>query len=560
MENIAFKNFNKTKVYNKIFSTFFFSILLYFTAAINNDTFMGFISVADYLTWHVIFEFTSVLVSFSIFTVTYFVYEESGNLSMIILGCAFLTMGLLDTFHTFSFKGMSDFFISNISANRATTLWIMSRVFGSLGFLISVSIPAFLKSNIKKGIIAGITFSFSIFLFIIVTYFPNVFPTMYIENMGLTRIKIVLEYIIIFIMVMIFIVVLSEYKRTYQRQDHQFMIALIFLISSEFAFTNYGSVYDALNYIGHIYKIIAYIVLYKAIYIENVSQPYREMKLARNELKEYSDNLNLIVKQRTKELEDLNSVLLKDIEYAREMQLLLMPAHLPEELPVSFYAEYLPAERLSGDFYNVIKLDENNIAIYIGDVAGHGVSAAILTVFANQNIIPLKQNENKSDEIIAPGVVLDTIYRGFNNTNFNNETYIIMLYGIYNIKTKLFTYASAGMNVPPYLIKSSGEVLELNSKGFSICKLGEYIVPSYEERIVRVERGDKLLLYSDGLIEAKDMDNEIYGHEKMKEFLSNKHTLNAKDLEIEIKRDLCNHIGNIERLMDDVTFLIMEVN
>lgn len=361
-------------------------------------------------------------------------------------------------------------------------------------------------------------------------------------------------------MIITFIVVLSEYKRTGQRREHQFMIAIIFLISSEFAFTNYGSVYDAFNYIGHIYKIIAYIILYKAIYIENVSEPYREMKKARNELKKYSDNLNLIVKQRTQEVDEVNSMLLKDIEYAKEMQLCLMPTKMPDDLSVSFYAEYLSAERLSGDFYNVIKLDENNIAIYIGDVAGHGVSAAMLTVFANQNILPLKQEENKSNRIISPGVVLDTIYKGFNNTNFKDETYILMLYGIYNKKDKLFTYASAGMNVSPYIIKSSGEVLELNSKGFSICKLGEYIIPSYEDRIVEMESGDKLLLYSDGLIEAKNINNEIYSQEKMKEFLKKNHTLNAKDLEIEIKINLFNHIGHIEKLMDDVTFLIMEVN
>src|SRR5690606_25604965 len=99
----------------------------------------------------------------------------------------------------------------------------------------------------------------------------------------------------------------------------------------------------------------------------------------------YSENLNLLVKQRTKDLEEANTMLLKDIEYAKEMQLRLLPNTLPEDSTVTFNAEYLPAERLSGDFYNVIRLDEENLAIYIGDVAGHGVSAAMLTIFVNQN-------------------------------------------------------------------------------------------------------------------------------------------------------------------------------
>jgi len=92
------------------------------------------------------------------------------------------------------------------------------------------------------------------------------------------------------------------------------------------------------------------------------------------------------------------------------MQLSLLPAQLPKESAVTFHAEYLPADRLSGDFYNVIKLDENNIAIYIGDVVGHGVSAAMLTIFANQNINSVKEDE-EIVEIISPGFVLKNYIR-----------------------------------------------------------------------------------------------------------------------------------------------------
>ncbi len=559
MENTKSNYFENLKLYKRIIPIVLLSIILYMVAGINNDWFMSFMSITDYLTWHMILEFASVLVSFSIFTVSYFVYEESKKLSMIVLGCAFLMMGTLDAFHTFSFKGMSDFFIVNTTANRATTLWILSRIFGSLGFLLAVLIPVSVKSDIKKGVFAGLAFSFSILLFLVTTYFPNVFPPMLIEDSGLTMIKIIMEYIIISIMVITFVIVLSQYKRTSQIREHQFMMALVFLIFSEFAFTNYGSVYDAFNYIGHIYKIIAYIILYKAIYIDNVSEPYREMKKARNELKDYSDNLNLIVTRRTKDLEDANLMLMKDIEYAREMQLSLMPEQMPEDKSLSFHAEYLPAERLSGDFYNVLKLDENNTAIYIGDVAGHGVSAAMLTVFANQNVVPLKEDENESKKIVSPNVVLDSIYKNFNNTNFNDETYFLILYGIYNKKTKLFTYASAGMNVSPYIIKNSGDILELDSKGFSICKLGDYVMPTYENRKMQMEAGDKLLLYSDGLVEARNNNDEIYGQETMKNFLKENYTLNARDLVIELKKNLYNHIGSIERLKDDVTILIMDV-
>lgn len=551
--------FDKLKLYEKLILTLVFSVLLYIIAAQNNNTFINLISTTDYLTWHVIFEFASILVSFSIFAVTFFVYEESGNLSMIILGCAFLAMGFLDAFHTFSYQGMPEFFITNKSANRATTLWILSRTLGSLGLLVSVSIPDHVRSNKPKTIFAFTTTAISIFLFIIVTYYPNILPAMHTDEGSLTSIKIFMEYFIIVIMSLTFLIVLKNYHRTRHRREHQFMIVLIFLIFSEFSFTNYGSVYDAFNYIGHIYKIIAFMILYKAIYVANVSEPYRQMKRARNELKEYSENLNSIVDQRTNELVELNSTLLKDIEYAREMQLRLIPEQMPKDFNISFHAEYLPAERLSGDFYNVIRLDEDNIAIYLGDVSGHGVAAAMLTVFANQHIVPLKQDEDKGNKITPPNQVLSTMYKAFNNTNFDDSTYLVMLYGIYNTKTKVFKYSSAGLNVSPYLVKSTGHVIELNSRGFAICKLGEYISPNYEIREILVDSGDKLLLYSDGLIEAKNSNNEIFGQEKMKRFLEENYELNAINLDKELQNNLYQHIGKKKSIDDDITLLIMEV-
>ncbi len=559
MELIKAEFIKNYKLLKKIIMFVLFSILIYTIAAIYNDLFVRLTSITGYLTWHVIFEFISILVSVSIFTVTYYVYEESANFSMIVLGCAFLTMGLFDVFHTFSFKGMSDFFISNTTANRATTLWILARTLGSLGFLLSVLTPANLRVNIKKETFAVTTTVFSIFLFLIVTYFPIFFPPMFIEETGLTMTKIVMEYVIILIMAITFVVILSKYKKTGQRIDHQFMVALILLMFSEFAFTNYGNVYDIFNYIGHIYKIIASLILYKVIYIENVVAPYKQLKKAKNELKKYSENLNVMVKQRTKEILNMNSMLLKDIEYAREMQLRLMPEKMPENTSVSFCAEYLPAERLSGDFYNVLKLDENNIALYLGDVSGHGVSAAMLTIFANQNIIPFNEDENNSRTILPPTEVLNTIYNGYNNTNFSDETYIIMLYGIYNTKSKLLTYASAGMNVSPYIIKRSGELLTLNSSGFSICKLAEFITPTFEEKKVKLEEGDKLFVYSDGLIESRNENNEFYGQERMERFLKENSILNANELKIALRENLCNYIGHIDRLKDDATYIIMEI-
>jgi len=338
---------------------------------------------------------------------------------------------------------------------------------------------------------------------------------MLVEDSGLTTIKILMEYVIILIMAVTFLVVFSQYRKTSQVRDHQYLLALVFLIFSEFAFTNYGSVYDAFNYIGHIYKVIAYMILYKAIYVDNVSEPYREMKKARNELREYSDNLNRLVKKRTKDLEEANLILLKDIEYAREMQLRLMSAQLPKDESVSIQAEYIPAERLSGDFYNLVRLDKDNVAIYIGDVSGHGVSAAMLTIFANQNITPKKPEENGEDRITPPSDVLDEVYQSFNESNFQDETYILMLYGIYNRNTRIFRYASAGINVPP--MSSGGpEILKsLIQRVSQSVSLENLLIPPMKREKYNLKKGTssfctQMVWLRQEILIMKYMDREIW--------------------------------------------------
>lgn len=547
------------KEYSKIFWVFIFASIIYILGAVYNNIFVNIMSVNNFLTWHIIFEFSSILVSFSIFSVTYFIYEESKNLKLIILGSAFLAMAFLDGFHTLSFKGMADFFVANDTPNRATVLWVLSRSIGSLGFLLATLTPSTLICHVRKEVFILISTIVSFLLFFTVTYYPNFFPLMYAEETGLTPLKIFIEYIIIGILIVTFIMVIAQYKKTKSNREYMFSIALLLLVFSEFAFTNYGSVYDAFNYIGHFYKVVAYILFYKSLYVANVSAPYREMKKSKDKLREYSDNLHTIVEERTRELQELNKALLTDLGYAREIQRSLLPVSMPKNNFVTFDAQYFPAETLSGDFYNVIKLDEDNIAVYIGDVSGHGVSAAMLTIFADQNIIPLMEREDFSTRILEPGFVLQTIYEGFNETNFDNGKYIVMLYGIYNIKNKCFTYASAGLNVSPYIIKASGKVIELGIKGFPICKIGDVFTPFYNNSSVFLEAGDKILFYSDGLVDVKDKNGEIYGESRLKSFLEKNYQLDSQELSSLIKDNLINNVPNDKDLVDDITFLIMEI-
>jgi len=543
----------------KLLLLIFFSAIIFFAAAFFENFFESITSVAMYLTVHNLFEFCSILVSFSIFIIIYYTYDSSKSIRFMFLSCAFYIMGAMDIFHTLSFKGMPDFFIENTTANRATTFWILSRVIGNILILLAFIVPAEKRSKLKKAIYIIAANIIVAATFIIVTYYPNVLPAMYIEGTGLTRTKIIFEYFVVFLMVVILIIVMNWYRSSGMRHVFQFAMGYALCIFSELAFVSYGSVYDVYNFLGHIYKFIGFFILFKSIFSYSIRLPYREMEKARNEMKHYSEKLNFLVKLRTKELEEINEKLLIDLEYARDIQRCLLPSKMPDDIAVSFDAGYMPAERLSGDFYNVIKLDDNNIAVYIGDVAGHGVSAAMLTVFANQNIKPVRETED-SVEIISPGYTLKGLYKAFNQTNFKDETYLVMVCGIYNTQSRCFTYASAGINVPPLIIKNTGEIIEMDVKGFAICKLGEIIMPYYEDKLIQLEPGDKIFFYTDGLVEAENPKGGRYTYNNLINIIKNNYRLSGNSLVQAIKRDFFNSIGENEKLKDDVTFLLMEVN
>jgi len=553
------KHFEVNKKLLMFLAVFICSFLLYKFAYLLEDWFCGIMNVATYLTWHVIFELTSVVVSFTVFAVSYYTYDQTGNVRSAFLGSVFLFIGNIDMFHALSFRGMPDFFKPIDSANQATTFWIIGRLVMAVGFLIYVFIPRRMNFRIKKYFFSIPALISGIAVLITVVWFPDILPPMYLEEEGgLTQIKIALEYIIIIMLTAtIFILMYKYHKKDNDTSAVPLSCSLIITIFSELAFVSYGEVYDIYNYLGHVYKFIAYFIIFKTIFIGNIQKPYSELARARNELQNYAENLDRLVEQRTAQLKEVNQKLLEDLEYARDIQKSLLPQYLPEDEEVAFSAGYFPAEHVSGDFYNVFKIDEKNIGMYIGDVSGHGVPAAMLTVFAKQSIIGRREGENGKDEIYSPADVLNNVFQTFNSMNFKDYVYFVMLYAIYNKKTKELTYSSAGINAVPLIIKQNGSVVELPVKGLPICKISDIYPVSYENMVITLQEGDKILFYTDGLIEG-NFSAEKYSDEHLKKVLMENSSKSASELSEAIIKDIFNFTspGN---LTDDITFFIMEV-
>lgn len=224
---------------------------------------------------------------------------------------------------------------------------------------------------------------------------------------------------------------------------------------------------------------------------------------AKEERNRYIREIDELVEKRTLELRTINEKLLVDQEIARRMQFSMLPKTLPRNDYATFSSSYVPADNLSGDFYNVFKIDDVRFGICIGDVSGHGVSAAMLTVFIFQKLQSLME-EKGGESLTIPSVVLSHLYDSLNASNFDENLYAVMIYGVFNSETGIFSYASGGLNTVPLRVRPDGSIQELDNSGFAICKLGNFYKPRFVNNQILLFPKDKLVLYTDGLVEARN--------------------------------------------------------
>jgi sigma-B regulation protein RsbU (phosphoserine phosphatase) len=158
---------------------------------------------------------------------------------------------------------------------------------------------------------------------------------------------------------------------------------------------------------------------------------------------------------------------------------------------------YIPAETLSGDAYDIIKLSDDEALIYIADVSGHGIQASLLTMFINDKV-------RANAEIAREGldILLAEILRGYKALGIDARVYMSVLCCKYSRLTGELSIANAGHNCYPLIHRANGRAEEAPVRGMPISAISEE--SSFEEEIIGISPGDKLLLYTDGVIEEYD--------------------------------------------------------
>jgi phosphoserine phosphatase RsbU/P len=230
----------------------------------------------------------------------------------------------------------------------------------------------------------------------------------------------------------------------------------------------------------------------------------------------------------TKEVMEANVELLRkqrrlneDLEAAAGIQQSLLPQGPPEMENVAIAWRFMPCESIGGDIFNVVQLDQTHWAVYMLDVSGHGVPSALVTVSVSQMLHPnrgllLKKSVTPPPdyEIRRPAKVLNLLDREYPIERF--DKYFTISYLILDLKERLIRYSNAA-HPPPILVRRDG-TLELLEKGGTIIGLGG-VLP-FEEGEKKVGPGDKLVVYTDGILEYQDKQGQFYGQERFHEVLS----------------------------------------
>lgn len=202
-------------------------------------------------------------------------------------------------------------------------------------------------------------------------------------------------------------------------------------------------------------------------------------------------------------IERQNMIFNKELALSLAVQRNLFPQKMPDIDEIEIAADYLPMIGIGGDLYDFIEFREDAaFGLFMCDVSGHGVSAALVSSMVKAHL------NTARDTVPSPARVLG--YLNDNLTGQIGDHFLTAIYGLYRTTDRSFTYARGGHSYP--ILLRNGKVTELASRGGFI---GRFSTMSFEEREMRLEPGDRLVLYTDGIIEARNDDGVVFGEERL---------------------------------------------
>ncbi|MCI0473888.1 MAG: serine/threonine-protein phosphatase, partial [Ignavibacteria bacterium] len=238
-----------------------------------------------------------------------------------------------------------------------------------------------------------------------------------------------------------------------------------------------------------------------------------------------------------------------ELNLASEFQHTFLPKkeNLPDFSGVKCDYIFRPLLKVSGDFIDISMLEENVYGYFISDISGHGVAAALISAMLKVFF------SLYGKDVLSPQLLFDLLNQEF-FSYLNSGEYFTSFYGIYFVEEKRFVYTNANHPAPLLLQVKTGHIIPLNTEGFFVGVFKDSI---FEEKEVLLEKGDRILFYTDGVIEAKNFNHEEFGETRLRKMY-------REGINTEIPQLLENIKSAVEEftqhnIEDDIAMVIIEI-
>ena len=260
-----------------------------------------------------------------------------------------------------------------------------------------------------------------------------------------------------------------------------------------------------------------------------------------------SDDINSTVATLKRYIAEAAARIDKELEYAKQIQLSALPTNFPDNEDFGIYAQMIAAKEVGGDFYDFYKLSDTTVAFLAADVSGKGIPAAMFMMTAKTIIKDLAES----------GMAVNDIFTKANEKLCeNNESgmFVTAWMGILDLTTGNVQFANAGHN-PPLLKRADGSFEYLKTRAGFVLAGMEGV--RYRVGELTLNAGDRLFLYTDGVPEATNADNKLYGEDRLLTFMNQNASLEATKLLPALKANIDEFVGEAPQF-DDITMLMFD--
>ena len=233
----------------------------------------------------------------------------------------------------------------------------------------------------------------------------------------------------------------------------------------------------------------------------------------------------------------------QELERAREIQSSLLPKEIPQLAGYEVAGAWQPALTVSGDYYDVLRLDGHRLGICIADVAGKGVSAALLMANVQAAVRAFADSSGSPAEMCRK-------VNALLHENVATGKFVTFLYGVLDAEKRSFRYCNAG-HLPP-IVFSEGEARIVDGGG---AVLGVFPSWNYEDLAIELKAGDRLLLFTDGITEAADASGQEFAETGIAQFVKANSALAAKELNSRLLKRVTEFCQ--AQFHDDATVLVI---